>query len=95
MASTSIKFDILKFERNMSFAMWKVRMKALLMHNRLHEAFSGKDKLPSTWDGDKKTALDERTLVVIQLSLSNEVLREVLDQKTLRIYGINFSRYIP
>ncbi|KAL5783244.1 hypothetical protein ACOSP7_008273 [Xanthoceras sorbifolium] len=73
---TTTKFDIEKFDRNMSFTMWQVKMRAILIHNGLHQALLGKDKLPSTMDEAKKQEIDDKALASIQLCLSNEVLRE-------------------
>jgi hypothetical protein len=78
------KFDIEKFERNMSFAMWQVKMKPILMQNGLLKVLLGKNQKPTTLDDDKWTEIDEKALSTIQLCLSNEVLREVLDQKTAK-----------
>ena len=78
------QFDIEKFERNMSFSMWQVKMKAILTQNGLHKALVGKEQMPSSWDAEKKAEVEERALSTIQLCLSNEVLREVLDQKTAK-----------
>ncbi|KAL5757095.1 hypothetical protein ACOSQ2_021841 [Xanthoceras sorbifolium] len=81
---TTTKFDIEKFDRNMSFTMWQVKMRAILIHNGLHQALLGKDKLPSTMDEAKKQEMDDKALASIQLCLSNEVLREVMQEKTAK-----------
>ncbi|KAL5759540.1 hypothetical protein ACOSQ2_018378 [Xanthoceras sorbifolium] len=81
---TTTKFDIEKFDRNMSFTMWQVKMRAILIHNGLHQALLGKDKLPSTTDEAKKQKMDDKALASIQLCLSNEVLREVMQEKTAK-----------
>ncbi|KAL5775259.1 hypothetical protein ACOSP7_012816 [Xanthoceras sorbifolium] len=81
---TTTKFDIEKFDRNMSFTMWQVKMRAILIHNGLHQALLGKDKLPSTMDEAKKQEMDDKALASIQLCLSNEVLREVTQEKTVK-----------
>ncbi|KAL5858125.1 hypothetical protein ACOSQ3_005583 [Xanthoceras sorbifolium] len=81
---TTTKFDIEKFDRNMSFTMWQVKMRAILIHNGLLQALLGKDKLPSTMDEAKKQEMDDKALASIQLCLSNEVLREVMQEKTAK-----------
>ncbi|KAL5834896.1 hypothetical protein ACOSQ4_014393 [Xanthoceras sorbifolium] len=81
---TTTKLDIEKFDRNMSFTMWQVKMRAILIHNGLHQALLGKDKLPSTMDEAKKQEMDDKALASIQLCLSNEVLREVMQKKTAK-----------
>jgi hypothetical protein len=47
------KFVIEKFEHNMSFAMWQVKMKAIFMQNGLHTALFGKDRIPTSLDEDE------------------------------------------
>ncbi|KAL5787072.1 hypothetical protein ACOSP7_004021 [Xanthoceras sorbifolium] len=64
--------------------MWQVKMRAILIHNGLHQALLGKDKLPSTMDEAKKQEMDDKALASIQLCLSNEVLREVMQEKTTK-----------
>ncbi|KAL5854087.1 hypothetical protein ACOSQ4_003889 [Xanthoceras sorbifolium] len=81
---TTTKFDIEKFDRNMSFTMWQVKMRAILIHNGLHQALLGKDKFPSTMDEAKKQEMNDKALASIQLCLSNEVLREVMQEKTTK-----------
>jgi hypothetical protein len=73
------KFDIEKFLRNMSFAMWQVNMKAILTQNNLYKLLLRKDQKPTTMDEDKWAEIDEKALSAIQLYLSNEVLHEVFD----------------
>jgi hypothetical protein len=68
------KFDIMR----------QVKMKTILTQSSLHKALLGEDRKPTTMDKDKRTETDEKALSTIQLCLSNEVLREVLDQKTAK-----------
>jgi hypothetical protein len=51
MATT--KFVIENFESYMSFAMWHVKMKAILTQNGLHKVLLGKDRIPTALDKDK------------------------------------------
>jgi hypothetical protein len=52
MATT--KFFIENFEHNMSFAMWHIKMKAILRQIGLHKALFGKDHIPTALDEDKR-----------------------------------------
>ena len=76
----AMKFDINKFDRTSSFTLWQVKMRAILAQSGLHVALEGKDNLEGT-DKQKKDA-DYKALAMIQLSLSDEVLREVVQEKT-------------
>ena len=82
MAAT--KFDIEKYDRHVSFAIWQMKMKAFLTQNGLQMAILGKDKLPEKLSEEQKLDLDEKALTTIQLCLSNEVLREVIHEKTAK-----------
>jgi hypothetical protein len=59
---TTTKFDIEKFELNMSFAMRQVKMKAILIQNGLHKALLGEDQKPTTMDEDKWTKIVDSVL---------------------------------
>ncbi|KAL5796950.1 hypothetical protein ACOSQ2_001770 [Xanthoceras sorbifolium] len=43
---TMTKFDIEKFDRNMSFTIWQVKMRAILIHNEVMQEKTAKD----LWD---------------------------------------------
>ncbi|KAH0765169.1 hypothetical protein KY285_001040 [Solanum tuberosum] len=53
-------------------------MKVVLTHNDLKKAFAGKSKKPDSMNAEQWEELDEKTLSSIKLSLSKEVLREVI-----------------
>ena len=76
----SLKFDITKFDRTTSFTLWQVKMHAILAQSGLHVALQGKDNLEET--EKQKADADYKALAMIQLSLSDEVLREVVHEKT-------------
>ena len=76
------KLEIEKLDRNMSFNLWQIKMRALLTHNRLNKAYLEKEKLASIMTKEKMEDLDEKIVATIQLYLSNEVLREVNYEKT-------------
>ncbi|CAA6657668.1 unnamed protein product [Spirodela intermedia] len=58
-------------------------MRTLLTHQGLHKALLRKEKMSNTMSIEAKPELDEKALVVIQLSLSNEVLCEVIHESTI------------
>ena len=69
------RFEIEKFDRNVSFGIWQVKMRAILTQQGLQKALLGVQKMSSNLSEEEKQDLDERALAVIQLCLSNEVLR--------------------
>ena len=76
------KLEIEKLDRNMSFSLWQIKMRALLTYNGMHKALLEKEKLASTMTKEKMEDLDARAMDTIQLYLSNEVLRKVIHEKT-------------
>ncbi|KAM3302582.1 hypothetical protein P3S67_017084 [Capsicum chacoense] len=78
----STKFDIEKFDGKISFAIWRVQMLAVLTQNGLKKVLSGKSAKPATTTEEQWEEMDEKALSTIQLCLSCEVLREVINEKT-------------
>nr|CAD1818064.1 unnamed protein product [Ananas comosus var. bracteatus] len=76
------KFEIQKFDRTNSFTLWQVKMRAVLTQQGLQKALLGKEKMPDSLTAEQKEEIDDKALTAIQLCLSDEVLREVLDEKT-------------
>jgi hypothetical protein len=76
------KFDIEKFDGRNDFNLWRVRMKALLVQQGMSKTLKGKDALPESLTGDENEEILEKAHSAIQLCLSNEVLREVVEEDT-------------
>jgi hypothetical protein len=79
---TITKFDIEKFDGNISFGLWRVRMLAVLTQNDLKIALKGKEKKPQDMSDSDWEQLDEKALTAIQLCLTDTVLKEVLGETT-------------
>jgi len=79
---STMKVDIEKFDGNINFSLWQVRMLAVLTQNGLKKALFGKSKKPATMSEDEWNEMDDKALTAIQLNLSNDVLQEVLSEKT-------------
>ena len=79
----SMKFDLPLLDYKMRFSLWQVKMRAILAQsNDLDEALEKfGDKDAATWTADEKRK-DHKTLSLIQLHLSNDILQEVLQEKT-------------
>jgi transposase InsO family protein len=76
------KFDIEKFDGRNDFNLWRVRMKALLVQQGLSKALKGKEALSESLKEEEKEEIMEKAHSAIQLCLSNEVLREVVEEDT-------------
>jgi hypothetical protein len=75
----STKFDIPKFDGKISFVIWQIQMKAVLTQLVVQKALQTR---PADMTDDKWQNIDERVLSAIQLSLSFDVLREVMHEKS-------------
>ncbi|MBA0777655.1 hypothetical protein Gotri_005650, partial [Gossypium trilobum] len=77
----TIRFDIDKFDGIKNFNLWQVWMTSFLIQSNLEKKPACMDKLE--WD-----RVDKKTLSMIQLCLTNNVLHEILLEKTeTLIYG--------
>jgi len=79
----SMKFDLPALDYKTRFSLWQVNMRAILAQsNDLDEALEKfGDKDAATWTADEKRK-DRKALSLIQLHLSNDILQEVLQEKT-------------
>jgi hypothetical protein len=73
------KFEIAKFNgQSSSFSLWRVKMKDLLVQQGLHKTLHGQEKFgisAENWED-----MDAKALSSIQLSLADDVLREVEEE---------------
>ena len=80
---SSLKFDLPQLDYTTRFALWQVKMRAILAQSSdLDEAIDAfGEKATDTWtDAEKRK--DRKALSLIQLHLSNNILQEVLQEKT-------------
>ena len=79
----SMKFDLPLLDYKTRFALWQVKMRAILAQSSdLDEAldsFGGKGQ--KSWIAEEKRK-DRKALSLIQLHLHNDILQEVLQEKT-------------
>ncbi|CAD6232026.1 unnamed protein product [Miscanthus lutarioriparius] len=78
----SMKFDLLLLDYKMRFALWQVKMRAILAQSSdLDEALDGfGGKGQKSWTAEEKRK-DRKALSLIQLHLHNDILQEVLQEK--------------
>ncbi|KAG8491014.1 hypothetical protein CXB51_014181 [Gossypium anomalum] len=78
----SLKYEIPLLDRNTRFALWQIKMQAVLAQMDLEDALLGIDKMPSTLTDEEKKRKDRKTLTQLHLHLSNEILQDVMKEKT-------------
>ena len=61
----TLKFEIEKLDHNISFGLWQIKMRALLIHNGMHKALLKKKKLASIMTEEKMEDLDARAMATI------------------------------
>ncbi|KAG8480001.1 hypothetical protein CXB51_025036 [Gossypium anomalum] len=84
----SLKYEISLLDRNTRFALWQIKMQAVLAQMDLEDALLGIDKMPSTLTDKKKKRKDRKALTQLHLHLSNEILQDVMKEKTAaRLYA--------
>ncbi|KAL8549463.1 hypothetical protein ACS0TY_008341 [Phlomoides rotata] len=78
------RFDIEKFSEKMNFGLWRIKMKALLVHQGLADALKGDSGESSTTDGEESSSdaverskMMEKVHSAIILCLGDKALREV------------------
>lgn len=79
----SPKFEIEKFDGANDFNLWKVKVEALLGQQSCQSAITA-EGVPADWDPARRTNAETKAHSTILLSLSDNVLREVIDKKTAR-----------
>ncbi|KAL5798927.1 hypothetical protein ACOSQ2_003747 [Xanthoceras sorbifolium] len=76
------KFDVKKFNGENAFSLWRVKIRALLVHQGLAKALKGKDALPKSMSDKDKDDILEKAHSAILLSLDDEIMREVSKEDT-------------
>ena len=93
----STRFDIEKFNGDNDFSLWRIKMKALLVHQGVEDALAGESKLPATLTDKEKKEMMSKAHSLIILSLGDEVLREVAGETTaagvwLKLEGLYMTK---
>ncbi|KAG8485682.1 hypothetical protein CXB51_019024 [Gossypium anomalum] len=77
-----LKYEILLLDHNTRFALWQIKMQAVLAQMDLKDALLGIDKMPLTLIDEEKKRKDRKALTQLHLQLSNEILQDVMKEKT-------------
>ena len=75
------KFEVEKFISSNDFGLWRLKMRALLVHQGLDGALKGIGGLPQAMLDQDKKALMEKAHITIILSHGDKVLRKVSKEK--------------
>ncbi|KAG8499112.1 hypothetical protein CXB51_005523 [Gossypium anomalum] len=78
----SLKYKISLLDCNTRFALWQIKMQAVLAQMDLEDALLGIDKMPSTLTDEEKKRKDRKALTQLHLHLSNEILQDMMKEKT-------------
>lgn len=76
------KFDIEKFDGRNDFSLWRLKMRALMVHQGVVDALKGEEGLPEAMTEKEKKEVMEKAHSAIILSLGDRVLREVSKEIT-------------
>ena len=92
-----MKYDVPLLDRDTRFTLWQVKMRALLAQADYDDALDsfGKNRIQDWTDDEKRR--DRKALSQIQLHLHNNILQEVLSEKTaaalwLKLEGICMTK---
>ncbi|KAG8483857.1 hypothetical protein CXB51_023418 [Gossypium anomalum] len=78
----SLKYEIPLLDRNTRFALWQIKMQAVLTQMDLEDALLEIDKMPLTLTDEEKKRKDRKELTQLHLHLSNEILQDMIKEKT-------------
>ena len=73
------RFQVDKFNVSNDFSLWRIKMKAFLVHQGIYEALDD-ESMKLIEDNKKKLEIEAKAHTAILLSLGDEVLREVSDE---------------
>eukprot|EP00253_Pinus_taeda_P010174 PITA_10174 len=79
---SNAKFEVEKFTGKRNFALWKLKVRDLLVQQGLHKALNGATKKPTTMTTLDWEDLDAQALSTIQLCLADEVLFNIVEETT-------------
>ena len=78
----SSKFEVEKFSDKRNFELWKLKMRDLLVQQRLQKALTGNSKKPTTMTNEEWEDRDAKSLSTIHLCLAHEVLFNIIGEDT-------------
>ena len=82
LSMATMKYKIPLLDRSTRFSLWQVKMSALLVWMDLDDVLLGLDKMSQSWTEEEKQRKDRKAISQIHLHLSNQILQDVLKEKT-------------
>lgn len=76
------KINVERFDGKADFRLWRRRMYAILVQQKVARTLEGDKKLPETLSEDAKFDMMELAFNILTLHLDDKVLREVSTEKT-------------
>src|SRR4051812_14693798 len=80
--TTTTKFEVEKFDGNVNFLLWKMRVTSLLVKEGTYHALQEIRKKPSTMGEDDWKEIDIKAKTTIILCLLDKVLYNVMNEDT-------------
>ena len=81
---TNTKIEVVKFTGQNNFALWKLKVRDLLVQQGLHKALDEVNKKPTSMTSSDWEDLDARALSTIWLCLADEVLFNIFGESTTK-----------
>ncbi|KAK3031244.1 hypothetical protein RJ639_035544 [Escallonia herrerae] len=85
--NTSRKYDLKKFDGSNDFSLWRMKMHAVLIQQRLLKALKGNQTLLVMMSTDKNEDMLERAHIAMLLTLEEVWSRKHTNYENLRIFG--------
>ncbi|KAI9153179.1 hypothetical protein LWI28_007285 [Acer negundo] len=80
--SGGVKFEVKPFDGKSNFTLWQRKMKNLLIQQDLYFIVDGVEKKPKDMSTETWKVLDEKAMSSIELHLSDEVICNVMEEKS-------------
>jgi hypothetical protein len=77
------KWDAANFTGDNDFGVWKVKMEAVLIHQKCEKSLKGDGALPVIMSQVEKTKMVDKARSVIVLCLRNKVLRDIAKEPSM------------
>ena len=87
----TMKYEIPLLDCSTIFSLWQVKMHVVLAQMDLDEALLGIDKMSSSLTKDEKERNDRKTLSQVHLHLLNQILQDVLNEKTADVIWVKLE----
>ena len=81
---TITKIVVEKFDRNVNFGLWQLKMEAILVQDGVDLALQGAENISDGTSKEDLAGMDKKARSSIILNLSDEVLREVATETTAK-----------